>query len=488
MTASIFFLGIDQGTRSTKGVLLDSDGNQRFEHALAVGYTRNEGPHVEQDPEDLLASILEVVAAAKRFVAGDGGVIDSIGFACQRSGVCGWQKGSGKVLHPLITWADRSTAPLIEKLGEKREIVFERTTLPVTAHYAAGKIALLQKKFPGGAAHVGTLDSFVLYRVSNGKLFAIEDSMASRTMLYGAKSGAWDPELCRIFDVDEGRLPTIRPSLDEFGKISAVPLAALLGDQQAALLGRLAPRINAVLNLGSIASLCVPLGPKLRSEPGYITSILYSQRRRETSRDSEDWQRQYLIEAISNASADLLDELVQAGHVAAPTEIGAAAQRSLTRGAKAVVFFPRGGTGTPDWRYGLPDLVSGWDGHDHDDFVRAVVENLAGFVIQNVIDLQRLKVLPAHGVKIAVTGGISEIDYLLQYIADCADVEVVRFGSRESTARGAALAAMISRGKIEDPRSCNHEAPAATFRKRSGAPSAAAKERHSAWLALRRSP
>lgn len=452
-------LGIDQGTRSTKAVILDSAGEHLFEQSIPVGHTLQKGDCIEQSPAELAQSVRELIGAARRWALAQGTPLRAMGIACQRSGVCAWNDADRVVRHSLITWADRRTHERIHSLGDGLNTVSQLTSLPITAHYAAGKYSLLQEQFPDSAVRIGTLDTYLLHVLADGHPFRTEDTMASRTMLYDLVQGRWSQELCRLFSVTQSRLPPVHASLSRHGSIEGIPVLAMLGDQQAALLGRWSWNLDAVLTLGSISSIGIPLGESCQTESGYITSVLYSAERTEEQRS-----RVYFLESVSNASANLIEHLLQTtGMLESLSELQGLCEDAVQRRTAAVTFYALGGGGSPEWRYDLPQLTAGWDGHDRAAYVRAIVENIGGFIVSNLRALRLKGILRGTRPRVIVCGGLSESDHLLQFIADASECELLREDSREATARGAALAALLSNGTFQDVREVNPVVATAHF-------------------------
>lgn len=289
------YLGIDQGSSSTKAVLLslpEGDYWNRRDIVSVLDELIIPVPKIiygdstaEQNPEALLATINEVIDWGSRRAEELRRPLSAIGLALQRSGVLAWDHMTGQPLTNVITWADTRFKAEIEALKSVAPHIHRLTGLSPLPNFAAPKIAYLQKIYANSSVHVGTLDSFIMFRLSgDAKIFVTEDTMASRTLLYDLKCGGWTQELCRIFNIEQDRLPKIQPSFGEHLKVrlsnqSLVPITALLGDQQAAILGRglnqgadLGSDVGAVacgntqrgalLNLGTIASLLVNLGER----------------------------------------------------------------------------------------------------------------------------------------------------------------------------------------------------------------------------------
>ena len=188
---SELFLGIDQGSSATKGAVIDQDGQTVAEWSAAVPEIRRDDRCVEQDPRGLLASVEELVGKALVCAEADGRPLRAWGLAVQRSGVLAWHSKSGEVVHPMITWADTRSQPIIDDLATGVEKISGLTGVPTIANFAAPKIHTLQRQFLDPVFYVATLDAYLLHRLSKGTVYATEDSMAARTMLYSLASSVF---------------------------------------------------------------------------------------------------------------------------------------------------------------------------------------------------------------------------------------------------------------------------------------------------------
>jgi glycerol kinase len=305
---------------------------------------------------------------------------------------------------------------------------------------------LLQEEFPDPEVLIGTLDSYLVQQFTGDVRFITDDSMAARTLLYSLERAKWDPELCSFWGVNADRLPSIQPSLGQHGTYRGIPVRALLGDQQAGLFGRLAEGIKVVLNLGTITSLCVCTGSEPQRANGFVSSVLYSAGEHER-------EHTYLLEAITSSSGALIDLLQKKLEIASGIE----QLHELCEKAKpdaAVAFLPLGGADTPAWRYDLPCLASAPINERSPEFAKAAIEHIGFSIANHIIGMRKSPGLLDGLTSIVVSGGLSDLNYLMQFIADVSEVELVRLSSREGGARGAAIAALTQTlgGKISLPR------------------------------------
>jgi len=459
---SDLYLGIDQGSSSTKAVCLDSSGSSVAEWSFAAPELRTDERCVEQDPEGIVRSVCEAFNEAKQFAVEHEYVIRAAGLAVQRSGVLAWRSQDGEPVHPVITWADTRTYPQIQALGRGVEFISNQTGLPTLANFAAPKIHLLQRKFIDPVIHVATLDTFLLYRLSGRKVFVTEDTMASRTMLYTLAERNWSEELCRRFQVDRKRLPRINPSLAPHTSYEGIPIAALLGDQQAALIGRMDQSKRPLLNLGTIASMVVGTGARPLQKPGLKTSVLYS--RLIPSAGARDVQ--FLSEVTSSVTGHVMREPLRRSWCQSNEELQSMCDESLSANSigLATAYFIHKQEPSDVWPRGVPNVMVCKPGASTKDRVRAVVENAGNLIVRLIEEMAEKGLLgDVFPTEIDVAGGGSELDFLMQYIADVSGQRLHRMATREAGTRGAALAALMSHRPQLDIRSLNTQEPTRVF-------------------------
>ena len=425
------FLGVDQGTSSTKGALISANGELIETFELPVSHLRSDETISEQDPVALEGSIVEIVQAAKRLV---GTQISAVGLSLQRSGVLAWQRDDLSVLHPMITWADRRFVPTIASVSTNAALIQERCGVPLTAHYAAPKIAALQKQFP--KALVGTLDSYLISKFGEGA-FVSEHTMAARTMLYRLDRGEWDAKLCGIFEVDRQRLADICVSQRIHGKIEGISLRSCLGDQQAVLLARRAGGVDLSLNLGSIGSVCWCTGDKPQRANGMIESVL----------DSKRGQREFLLEGVSNCCGALLSKLHQ---IMPPQDLERIVAETDPRHT-TVVYYPLGGEGSPFWKPNVVSAIELENGAGRGTIIAALIENLVFLIAENLRVIEGLygsKVSP-----LSVSGGVTASQAVLEKLSQATERDLMLDQTKHLGAVGAALGACRSIGlNVPQPR------------------------------------
>ncbi len=456
------YLGIDQGSSSTKGTLLNEAGETVADFNAAVPARMEIDRTVEQDAEGLLSSVVEIFLKAKQWAHTNSATIVGAGLAVQRSGVLAWRASDGVPVHPMITWADTRTFPMIQNFGAGVERISELTGLPTIPNFAAGKIHLLQRKFLEPSIKVGTLESFILYRLSAREVFATEETMAARTMLYALTTCAWSEQLCRDFRVDRSRLAALRPSLMRHAVFEGIPIVAILGDQQAAVMGRPGESGYALLNLGTIASLLVETGSRIVQKTGLMTSVLCSREDPQTHVIS----REYLIETTSAITGTVLLEPVRRGWCRDSSELQAMCDASYSNhpSGVATAYFVNHRASPPWYAQRTPNAMFCKPEATTADRVRAVVENVGNLIVRMIQEFQEKGLLgPDTHNEIVVTGGGSELDYLLQYVSDISGRVLHRMPTREATSRGAALASLLYMKGFTSTRPFTKEAPRKSY-------------------------
>jgi glycerol kinase len=461
--SSELFLGIDQGSSSTKAVLLGSGGEVMREFQVAVPEPEYLDRSVEQDGEALLSSVVDLFLQAKAWAHEEGHAIRAAGLACQRSGVLAWRSLDGIPVHKMITWADTRTYPVIQNFGLGTERISVKTGIPTIAHFAAGKIALLQREFLEPSVHIGTLDSFLVYRLSGRRVFATEDTMASRTMLYALAGRDWDAGLCHEFKVDVKRLPRIHPSLAPHTTFEGIPVLAMVGDQQAALIGRLNETRRPLLNLGTIASIMIDTGVDSKPMPGLISTVFLS--RLIPGGFSREFR--FLSEITSPVTGSVLLEPCKRKWAKDAVDLNALCVNSYKEfpQGRATAYFVHRRSALPHWPDGVGNVMVAKPEATDSDRARAVVENVGNLVLRMFDELIEKGLLRTTAVPIEfdVAGGGSELDYLLQYLADCSGFTFHRLANRNAGARGAALSAWMSSTGVFEAYALNREEPDETY-------------------------
>lgn len=448
-------LALDQGTTSSRAILIDEAGR-------AVGRASREFPqqypspgHVTHDPEAIWESQLDV---ARRVLAETGTAaadVAALGITNQRETTVVWERATGRPVADAIVWQSRITAPFCDELRARGlEPLFRaRTGLPLDAYFSGPKIRHILDAVPGlraraegGELCFGTVDSFLVWRLTGGRVHATDVSNASRTLLFDIHRLDWDDELLEIVGVPRTMLPEVRPSSGHFGTTDAgllgapIPIAGVAGDQQAATFGQACLRPGMAKNTyGTGAFLMMNTGDRpVASSNGLLTTIAWSLGGRPT----------YALEGsvfIAGAAVQWLRDGL--GAIASSADVEALASTvDDTDGVYLVPAFV--GLGAPYWDpYARGLLIGLTRGTGLGHIARATVDSMA-YQVRDVIEAMAADT-EAAGLSVEelrVDGGAAANDRLLQFQADLLGVPVERPTVAETTALGAAYLAGLAVG------------------------------------------
>jgi len=438
---------IDQGTTGTTVLLFD-------EREQVVGRGYREIPqsypapgYVEHDPEAIWDSVLGALGEARAQVTG--GEVVAIGITNQRETTILWERSTGRAAAPAIVWQDRRTAPLCEelrRLGHEPRIR-EATGLLLDPYFSATKIAWLLDDplglHPGlrecaarGDIAFGTVDSYLIWRLSGGKAHLTDVSNASRTLLFDLQSVAWSEELCALFGVPRVLLPEVRPSQGHFavtrgvpGLPDGTPIMGVAGDQQAALFGQgCVAAGDAKCTYGTGAFLLMNVGDRpVISQHRLLGTVAWSIGGRTV----------YALEGSVFVAGALVQWLRDGlGIIATARDVEALAASVPDAGGVTIVP-ALAGLGAPHWRPEARGLITGLTrGTTRAHLARAALEAIALQTVELVEVMVADAGRPIHALR--VDGGAAANDLLMQLQADLLGVDIVRPQMVESTALGAA--------------------------------------------------
>jgi glycerol kinase len=454
MGSEAYVLAIDQGTTSTRAILFDASGRVRRSAQIALTQLHPRPGWVEHDPEEIWRS---VVSTGREALAAADGPIAALGIANQRETVVLWERATGRPVHNAIVWQDRRTASLCEswRAAGLEEIVTRRTGLVVDPYFSASKIRWLLDSIPGlrqracaGEIAFGTIDSFLLWRLSGGRRHATDVTNASRTMLFDIRRLVWDGELLEAFEIPPALLPEVMDTDADYGNTTpdlfdaAIPIAGLAGDQQAAAIGQACFRpgmIKTTYGTGAFALLNIGNQPAA-SRHKLLTTIAYR------LGDATAYALEGSIFIAGAAVEWLRDRL---GAIKVPAEVASLAARADPE--QRLYLVPGfAGLGAPYWsphaRGGLLGLTAGCG---LPEIARAALEAV-GYQTRDLIEAMTADAgLPVDAVR--VDGGMAVSDWTMQFLADILPANVERPASVETTAWGAAYVAGLTRGLYPDP-------------------------------------
>jgi len=441
-----YILAIDQGTTGTTALIVDHDGNIRGRgYARITQYYPRPG-WVEHDPSEIWKRTLEAVSQAKQAGGIENADIAAIGITNQRETTMLVDRVTGRPVGRAIVWQCRRTADMCERLkaGGAAEIIQPRTGLTIDAYFSATKIQWLLENTPEireranrGEILFCNVDGWLLWKLTDGKVHATDFTNASRTMLFNIKTLDWDDALLQLFDIPRSMLPEVRPSINVFGYTDdGIPVAGIAGDQQAALFGQACYRPGMTkVTYGTGAFVLTHTGQELAaSKHGLLATLACS----------FDGKAEYALEGsvfIAGAAIQWLQDL---GLI---KEAGESEQLSMElQDAGGVYLVPAFvGLGAPHWdMYARGMLIGLTRGSGRAHIVRAAVESIA-YQVTDVLDAMAAD----SGLRLAeirVDGGAATNNFLTQFQADIAGVEVSRPKMLETTALGAAYLAGLGIG------------------------------------------
>jgi glycerol kinase len=447
-------LAIDEGTTGATALVVAQDGRVLGRGYREVTQYFPQPGLVEHDPDEIFRVSLEAAREALRQAKV---VPVALGITNQRETVCVWERDTGRPLHRAIVWQDRRTEPRTRQLAKLRKaaLIRERTGLIVDPYFSATKIEWLLEHVPGlarrvasGEAVFGTIDTWLLFRLTNGKSFATDHTNASRTMLYDIAARAWDDDLLDLFGVRREALAEVRSSSGMFGVCEAehlgaeIPVTGIAGDQQAALFGQGCVEPGQAKNTyGTGAFLLLNTGKRRAvSTHGLLTTIACG----------PQGEPVYALEGSVFIAGAAIQWLRDGLHLIAD----AAETEQLARDVPdtgGVYFVPAFvGLGAPHWEPNARGTIVGITrGTTRAHLARAALEAMA-FSTKDVLAAMTADAkLRLHALQ--VDGGAAANDFLMQFQADLLGVPVVRPDVVETTALGAAALAGLSAGVWKTP-------------------------------------
>ncbi|MFC3207981.1 glycerol kinase GlpK [Aquamicrobium soli] len=439
-------LAIDQGTTSSRAILFDADrkvagvGQKEFaQHYPASGW-------VEHDPEEIWASVVWSVKAALAKAGRNASEVAAVGITNQRETVVVWERATGRPIHPAIVWQDRRTAPLCARLRKHglEKTFSKKTGLLLDPYFSGTKIAWILGKVKGarkraerGELLAGTIDSFLIWRLTGGKMHATDATNASRTLVYNIEANAWDDELLGLLGIPKGLMPQVKDCADNFGITdeslfgSGIKILGVAGDQQAATIGQACfepGMMKATYGTGCFALLNTG-ADLVRSKNRLLTTIAYRLGGRTT----------YALEGsifVAGAAVQWLRDGLKI--IARADETGELAARADP--SQQVYLVPAFvGLGAPHWDAEARGAIFGLTRNSGPaELARATLESVA-YQTRDLLEAMRKDWKGASGgTVLRVDGGMVASDWTMQCLSDILDAPVDRPTILETTALGAA--------------------------------------------------
>ncbi|WP_060678518.1 glycerol kinase GlpK [Virgibacillus halodenitrificans] len=448
-----YMLALDQGTTSSRAIIFNhkgeivETGQKEFEQFFPKpGW-------VEHDANEIWTSILSCISEALRKSDVNPEQIAGIGITNQRETTVVWDKQTGKPIHKAIVWQSRQTQEICNQLRESgyNDIFRNKTGLLLDPYFSGTKVKWIldhvegaREKAENGELLFGTMDTWLVYKLTGGKVHVTDYSNASRTLMYNIYDLKWDEELLDVLEIPSSMLPEVKASSEVYGNTvnyhffgQEVPIAGMAGDQQAALFGQACFEKGMAKNTyGTGCFMLMNTGEEgVQSENGLLTTLAWG----------VDGKVEYALEGSIFVAGSAIQWLRDGLKIinSSPESEPLAKSVSSTEGVYVVPAFV--GLGTPYWDSEVRGAVFGLTrGTKKEHFVRATLESLA-YQTRDVVDIM-IKDSGIDVKKFRVDGGAVKNDFLMQFQSDMLDVEVERPVVNETTALGAAYLAGLAVG------------------------------------------
>ena len=426
------YLCIDQGGHASRALVFDGRGALHASSLRTVGVRYPQPDWVEQDPEELVASLQDSITEAVAALGDRADRIVSAGIATQRSSIVCWDRRTGEALSPVISWQDRRAGAWLSRFSSHTEEIHRCTGLRLSAHYGASKLRWCLDHLPdvsaaqrAGELAMGPLASFLLFRLLEEKPLLCDPVNAARTLLWNIRTQDWDPRLLDLFGIPAATLPRGVPTRHVFGALRIeqrrIPLAIATGDQSAALFALGAPSPEtAYVNMGTGAFIQSAFD-HLPEAAGLLAGVVY--------RDAD--RTVFVLEGTVNGAGAALQWAEKEWGL---QNVDAQLPAWLAR-ENDIPLFLNGvaGLGAPFWMADFASRLIG--GGEPWQKMVSVAESIVFLLVTNLERLRTIQPLPA---RLLASGGLARHDGLCQRLADLSGVPVYRPAEREATARGTA--------------------------------------------------
>ena len=442
-------LAIDQGTTSSRAIIFSKSGKKLISSQLEFKQFFPKNGWVEHNPNEIWSTTIKVtknvLLKSKKLKIN----IKALGITNQRETTVCWDKRTGEPVYNAIVWQDRRTENYCKKIKKKEKLIRKKTGLFLDPYFSATKIKWIidnvpkaKKLFKKNELLFGTIDTFLIWKLTNGKIHATDATNASRTMLFNITSNKWDKDILKIFKLNEKILPTVKNSADDFGFTSEkivgqkIKISAVLGDQQAAAIGQACFEKGSVKSTyGTGAFLLMNTGEKkIMSKNKLITTICYRINNKIT----------YALEGsifIAGAGVQWLRDKIRLIDNAYETEKIAKSKKN-SKGVYVVPAFT--GLGAPYWNSKSRGLITGLTrDSDWRDLVRATIESVAYQTSDLFLSMRKDGLNPKS---VKVDGGMVSNNWFVQFLSEILKIKITRSKINETTALGAAYMAGYQTG------------------------------------------
>ena len=443
-----YILSIDQGTTSTRAILFNHKGEACFKAQKEITCIFPQSGWVEVDAIQIWLSTIDVINEVLIKSNNTFKNIDSIAITNQRETTVIWEKETGLPVSNAIVWQSRQSASICEKFEDKKDFIHERTGLLINPYFSASKIRFIldhiengQKRAEKGELMFGTIDTWLLYKLTEGSVHATDVTNASRTMLFNIKEMKWDDELCKLFNIPKAILPEVHPSSYNFGKCTFFPhdivVCGIAGDQQAALFGQACFEEGELKNTyGTGCFMLLNVGDKVPlSKNGLLTTVAWQIGDKVT----------YALEGSVFIGGAVIQWLRDEMKLIKEAKDSEKCAREAKEGHNIYLVPAFVGLGTPYWDDEARGAVFGITRDTNkNDFVRAALESIA-YQCKDVFEVMMKDTkIKIKGLK--VDGGATANKYLLQFQSDILELKINLPKCLETTALGVAYLSGLCSG------------------------------------------
>lgn len=451
-----YIMAIDQGTTSSRAIIFNKKGEKVASSQKEFPQIFPQAGWVEHNANQIWNSVQSVIAGAFIESSIKPGQIEAIGITNQRETTVVWDKKTGLPIYNAIVWQSRQTAPIADQLKQEghTNMIHEKTGLVIDAYFSATKVRWILDHVPGaqeraekGELLFGTIDTWLVWKLTDGLVHVTDYSNAARTMLYNIKELKWDDEILELLNIPKAMLPEVKSNSEVYGKTTPfhfyggeVPISGMAGDQQAALFGQLAFEPGMVKNTyGTGSFIIMNTGEEMQlSQNNLLTTIGYG----------INGKVHYALEGSIFIAGSAIQWLRDGLRMIETSSESEGLAQSSTSDDEVYVVPAFTGLGAPYWDSNARGSVFGLTrGTSKEDFVKATLQSIA-YQVRDVIDTMQVD----SGIDIQqlrVDGGAAMNNLLMQFQADILGIDIARAKNLETTALGAAFLAGLSVGYWE---------------------------------------
>ncbi|HGC6689902.1 TPA: glycerol kinase GlpK [Streptococcus agalactiae] len=451
-----YIMAIDQGTTSSRAIIFNKKGEKIASSQKEFPQIFPQAGWVEHNANQIWNSVQSVIAGAFIESSIKPGQIEAIGITNQRETTVVWDKKTGLPIYNAIVWQSRQTAPIADQLKQEghTNMIHEKTGLVIDAYFSATKVRWILDHVPGaqeraekGELLFGTIDTWLVWKLTDGLVHVTDYSNAARTMLYNIKELKWDDEILELLNIPKAMLPEVKSNSEVYGKTTPfhfyggeVPISGMAGDQQAALFGQLAFEPGMVKNTyGTGSFIIMNTGEEMQlSQNNLLTTIGYG----------INGKVHYALEGSIFIAGSAIQRLRDGLRMIETSSESEGLAQSSTSDDEVYVVPAFTGLGAPYWDSNARGSVFGLTrGTSKEDFVKATLQSIA-YQVRDVIDTMQVD----SGIDIQqlrVDGGAAMNNLLMQFQADILGIDIARAKNLETTALGAAFLAGLSVGYWE---------------------------------------